>query len=314
MSGAPLVDVHAHYTTADYIARARAAGHVMPDGMPAQYWPSWSPEAHVELMDQCGIVKSYLSISSPGVHFGDDAAARRLARDLNDAGAAAAAAYPGRFGLFASLPMPDVDGSLAEITRAFDELHADGVVAMSNASGIYFGSSANHPILEELDRRGTVVFLHPASPPGHELVDQGWPRPMLEFFFDTARAVFSYIVNGLADEFGNIKLIIPHMGGVIPLLAMRVETFLQAGGLAQKRTVRQQLSNCYFDLASMMGPEHVAALCSLADPRNIVFGSDYCWTGAEPTRLRLESIDKLLETTFPNWREATSENAAKLLG
>ncbi|NKQ54403.1 amidohydrolase [Amycolatopsis sp. K13G38] len=312
MSEVPLVDVHAHYTTADYIADAKAAGHAMPDGMPAGYWPSWTPEAHVELMDRCGIGKSYLSMSSPGVHFGDDAAAHELARRVNDAGADAKATYPERFGLFASLPMPDVDGTLDELTRAFDDLDADGVIVMSNANGTYFGSLASRPILEELDRRNAVVFLHPTSPPGYQLVDQGWPRPMIEFFFDTARAVVSYVANGFTDEFSNIKLIIPHMGGVIPLLTMRVEAFLQGGGRAQSRTVQELLGDFYFDLASNIGPEHVAALNSITGPDKILFGSDYCWTPPEPTRLRLDVIDKLMETHLADWRETTSRNAGKL--
>lgn len=312
MSEGSLVDVHAHYTTADYIASAKAAGHVMADGMPAEYWPSWTAEAHVELMDQCGIGKSYLSMSSPGVHFGDDAAARALARQVNDVGAEAKAAHPDRFGLFASLPMPDVDGALHELTRAFDDLDADGVVVMSNANGTYFGSLASRPILEELDRRNAVVFLHPTSPPGYQLVDQGWPRPMIEFFFDTARAVVSYVANGFIDEFSDIKLIIPHMGGVIPLLATRVETFLQGGGRAQSRTMHELLGDCYFDLASDIGPEHIDALNSIAKPDKILFGSDYCWTRPEPTRLRLDVIDKLMETNLADWRDATSKNARKL--
>ncbi|MFD5199223.1 amidohydrolase family protein [Streptomyces sp. NPDC058375] len=309
---APLVDVHAHYTTAEYIASAKAAGHLMADGMPADYWPSWTPDAHIELMDQCGIGKSYLSMSSPGVHFGDDAAARELARQVNDAGAEAKAAFPDRFGLFASLPIPDVGGSLDEITRAFDDLDADGFIVMSNAGGTYFGSVASRPILEELDRRNAVVLLHPTSPPEHELIDQGWPRPMIEFFFDTARSVVSYIANGFIDEFSNIRLILPHVGGVLPLLAMRVEMFLQGGGLAQNRTVQELLGDCYFDLAGNIGPEHLAALSSVAQPDKILFGSDYCWTRAEPTRLRLEFVDELLEASLPNWRATTSNNARKL--
>ncbi|WP_166969233.1 amidohydrolase family protein [Brevibacterium atlanticum] len=313
MTDAPLVDVHAHYTTTRYIAAAKAAGHTMADGMPAEFWPSWSAEEHLALMDRCGISKSYLSISSPGVHFGDDSAARLLARRVNDAGAEAKAAHPDRFGLFASLPMPDLGGALVEIDHAFDELDADGVIVMSNAGGTYFGSAASRPLLEELDRRHAVVFLHPTSPPGYELVDIGWPRPMIEFYFDTARAVISYIANGFIDEFSNIKLILPHIGGVLPLLAQRVEMFLQGGGWAQNRTVQELLGDCYFDLAGNIGPEHVAAMASVASSGKVLFGSDYCWTAAEPTRRRLDVMDEVLEPNLPGWRATTTVNATRLL-
>jgi len=113
----PLVDVHAHFLTDAYVSAARAAGHEHPDGMPG--WPSWSAGQHLQLMDQWGVARSILSISSPGIHFGDDQAARELASHVNNAGAAVARAHPDRFGHFASLPLPDVGGSLAELAFAW---------------------------------------------------------------------------------------------------------------------------------------------------------------------------------------------------
>ncbi|GLP67455.1 hypothetical protein TUSST3_40770 [Streptomyces sp. TUS-ST3] len=110
--GPGLIDVHAHYVTDSYIAQARATGHDLADGMP---WATWSIEAHLELMDRSGIDTALLSVSSPGPHFGDDGAAR----DLNEEGARVVRDHPGRFGLFACLPLPDIDGALAEINYAF---------------------------------------------------------------------------------------------------------------------------------------------------------------------------------------------------
>jgi len=101
-----LVDVHAHFLTDAYVVAARAAGHIHPDGMAG--WPPWSAGEHLRLMDRWRVATAMLSISSPGTHFGDDAAARRLTREVNEAGAAISRAYPGRFGHFASLPLPDV--------------------------------------------------------------------------------------------------------------------------------------------------------------------------------------------------------------
>ena len=165
MTGAPtpLVDVHAHFLTDAYVSAARAAGHEHPDGMPG--WPSWSAGQHLQLMDQWGVARSILSISSPGVHFGDDQAARELTRHVNDAGAAVARAHPDRFGHFASLPLPDVEGSLAELACALDDLGSDGVAVETSAGGIYLGDARYAPLYEELNRRHTVVFAHPTSPP-----------------------------------------------------------------------------------------------------------------------------------------------------
>jgi predicted TIM-barrel fold metal-dependent hydrolase len=144
-----LIDVHAHFLTESYLAAATATGHRTPDGMPG--WPSWSAEAHLGLMDSAGIDRAVLSISSPGVHFGDDTAARELARETNEFAAAVARAHPGRFGHFAALPLPDVDGAVAETRYALDVLGADGVAILSNAHGHYPGDPVLEPLLAELD-------------------------------------------------------------------------------------------------------------------------------------------------------------------
>jgi len=191
---AGFVDVHAHFLTDAYVARARAAGHDVPDGMPG--WPRWSPDEHLELMDRVGIDSAVLSVSSPGVHFGDDNAARALAREVNEAGAQIVRDHPGRFGLFASLPVPDVDDALAEIGYALDTLHADGVLLETNVHGVYLGNPALEPVFAELARRHATVLLHPASPPCWQQTALGRPRPMIEFIFDTARAVTDLVLGG----------------------------------------------------------------------------------------------------------------------
>lgn len=157
-----LIDVHAHFVTAEYQEAAGAAGHRLPDGMPGR--PSWDPAAHLELMDRCGIGRSVLSVSSPGTHFGDAKAARALARRVNEAGIAVAREHPDRFGHFVSLPVPDAEGAVAEARYALDTLGSDGVAVLSNSGGRYLGDAALAPLWQELDERGAVVFVHPTSP------------------------------------------------------------------------------------------------------------------------------------------------------
>ncbi len=148
------------------------------------------------MMDRLGIAASLLSISSPGVHFGDDGAARDLARQVNEEGHRAAEAHPGRFGLFAALPTPDVDGSLAEIRYCYDQLGVDGVALLTNAGGTYLGDPALEPLFAELDRRHARVFVHPTSPACWESTSLNRPRPMIEFLFDTTRAIVNLVLNG----------------------------------------------------------------------------------------------------------------------
>lgn len=160
--------MHAHFVTDSYIAAASTAGHPRPDGMPA--WPTWSVDEHLALMDSSNITRSILSISSPGVHFGDNGSARALARHVNDFAAELTRAWPDRFGQFAALPLPDIDGAIAEAIYALDHLGADGVNVLSNSAGIYLGNPVLDPLLSELDQRHATVFVHPTSPPNWETV------------------------------------------------------------------------------------------------------------------------------------------------
>jgi 6-methylsalicylate decarboxylase len=190
-----LIDVHAHFLTDSYVLAARAGGQVHPDGMVG--WPSWSADEHLRLMDRWGVATAMLSISSPGTHFGDDAAARRLTREVNEAGAAISRANPGRFGHFASLPLPDVPGALDELGYTLDELDCDGIAIETNSAGVYLGDNRYEPLYRELNRRRVVVFVHPTSPPCAEATALGRPRPMLEFIFDTTPAVTAIAGAGL---------------------------------------------------------------------------------------------------------------------
>ena len=256
MSG--LVDVHAHFLTPDYVEAAIAAGHGSPDGMSG--WPTWDAERHLELMDHWDIAVSLLSISSPGTHFGDDTAARRLTRHVNDAGAEVRRAHPDRFGHFAALPLPDVDGALAELAYALDELGCDGVTIETNAGGRYLGDPQFAPLWTELERRRTPVFVHPTSPPHAEAIALGRPRPMMEFIFDTARTVSDLVFRGTFERYPGIFWIFTHGGGVLPLLADRLELFRTAFTAdAAGPPVPEQLGELWFDLAGTPFPNQVPA-------------------------------------------------------
>jgi 6-methylsalicylate decarboxylase len=172
------IDVHAHYLPPGYVDELRGAGLVYPDGM--RDYPEWSPESALETYDQLGIATGMLSISSPGVHYGDDSAARRLARRVNEVGADTVAKFPTRFGLFAELPMPDLDGSLEELAYALDVLHADGIALKTNAGGIYLGDWRFDPIFDELNHRKALVFIHPTSPCCWKDCAMGYPRSMVQ--------------------------------------------------------------------------------------------------------------------------------------
>ncbi|MGW1100679.1 amidohydrolase family protein [Streptomyces sp. NPDC002455] len=313
MAPTGLIDVHAHFVTDGYVAAARSAGIEHPDGMPG--WPAWSVESHLGLMERGGIEKSYLSVSSPGVHFGDDEAARALAREVNEFGARVRTEHPGRFGHFASLPLPDVEGSLAEAAYALDVLGADGVTVESNHHGLYLGDARLEPLWEELDRRGALVFVHPTSPPHAEAVSLGRPRPMLEFLFDTARTASDLLLRGVLARHRRIRWVLAHGGGALPLLADRLELFRSwlGDGPADAPSAVEELGRLWYDMAGTPFPRQIPAFEAAFGTERLVYGSDHCWTPAEGALAQIASVDSAPPpATAGSWRDLTTRNARRL--
>lgn len=310
---ADYVDVHAHFLPDFYVAAARAAGHDVPEGMPG--WPPWSVDAHLAVMDAHGIGTSMLSISAPGVRFGSDAEARLLARQVNDYGAAVAERRPGRFGHFATLPMPDVDGALAELARALDELGSDGLAVETNAGGVYLGNTRYEPLWEEADRRAATIFVHPISPPGWQAVALGRPRPMLEYIFDSARTATDLVFSGVLDRYRNIRWIFTHGGGVLPLVAERIELFrtlFLGDGNPAGRSTQEQLAGLWYDLAGTPFPHQVPALLSAFGDRKVLYGSDFCFTPAPGVAAQIRAVEAADAPPGHSWRELTAHHAFDL--
>jgi 6-methylsalicylate decarboxylase len=276
------LDVHAHYLPGLYRDALRAAGHDQPDGFP--YIPDWSAEEHVQVMDRLGIETSYLSVSSPGV-LGD----ADLARAVNEEGRRAVVDNPGRFGLLASLPLPDVDAAMAEIAHGSERLDADGFVLLTNVDGTYVGDASFAPILRELDRRRARVLLHPTSPACWERTALGRPRPMLEFLFDTTRAVVDLLLGGTIAAHPDLELIIPHAGAVLPMVADRIQAFSRL--LAPDVDVLGDLGRLHYDLAGQAVPRQLDALRTLTARDHLHYGSDYPFTPEPVATAAAERID-----------------------
>nr|BBW89511.1 orsellinic acid decarboxylase [Arthrobacter sp.] len=311
-SPTPLVDVHAHFVTDAYIKAAKNAGHEFPDGMSG--WPAWDASTHLELMDRWGVSTAILSISSPGTHFGDDRAARSLTREVNDFGADVARSHPGRFGHFASLPLPDVQGSLQELAYALDQLGSDGVAIETNTAGLYLGDKRYHPLWAELNDRRAVVFVHPTSPPCFEAVSLGRPRPMLEFIFDSTRAVSDLVFSGVFAAYPHIEWIFTHGGGALPLLADRMDLFRTVflKGDPDEATVQQQVGRLWFDMAGSPFPQQVPALVRAFGSDRLLYGSDYCWTPAAGTTAQIASLEAAEQPAKDTWRTLSTRNASRL--
>lgn len=285
------IDVHAHYVPDGYRDALVAHGHAQPDGMPQI--PAWSAGEHVAAMDRLGVATSLLSISSPGVHLGDGATVVDLAREVNEEGRRAVVDHPGRFGLLAALPLPDVDAALAEIAHCCDRLDVAGFAVLTNVGGTYLGDPDLGPVFRELDRRRARLFVHPTSPPCWEHTSFGRPRPMLEFLLDTTRAVVDLVLGGVVARHPGIELIVPHAGAALAMVADRVSIFSLLLGVDPSVDVLRDLGRLHFDLAGFPIPRQLDALLTLTTPSHLHYGTDYPFTpefAAEAARDRLAEV------------------------
>ncbi|MGO9450257.1 MAG: amidohydrolase family protein [Candidatus Binataceae bacterium] len=262
------IDTHHHVVPAAYAAWLKKKG-MEAGGLPI---PEWGDDSAIALMDKYRIQTAILSISTPGVHLGDDAEAREKAREVNEYTAGVVRKHPDRFGFFATLCLPDVRGSLDEVAYAFDKLRADGVVLLANSRGMYLGDEAFDPLFDELNRRKAVVFVHPSYLYGMDPL-KGVPPYIADFLLDTTRAAIRLAGSGTLDRCADLKVILSHAGGFVPYAAYRI-----AGAASPKRDFADglaQLRKFYFDIALSGSPTALPSLLAVAQPDHVLYGSDW---------------------------------------
>ena len=268
------IDVHFHLIPPFYRDAVYAAGR----GPAIGKYPEWSPELALELMDRFGIAVALTSLAQPGVGFGTPASAQELARRCNDYAGELCARWPNRFGAFATVPMASVDGAREEIAHCLDRLGMDGVSLFASYGEKFLGDPFFDPVLDMLDERGAVVFVHPGLHPSSKSLDLPWPSFMMEYLFDTTRAAVNLIFSGAIERFSRIRFILPHAGGVAPYFTWR----LSVSPMIDKRLprlTREQieagLQHFWYDNALSPGEQTFGSLDNVARPERIVFGSDY---------------------------------------
>ena len=161
------IDVHHHFGPPTWVAAMREGGQLRsrenPRGLMNPANTTWTAEKTIEDLDRGDGAAAIISITNPGLYIGNRAQAIRLSRECNDFAAAVIQAHPTRFGLFAAMPLPDIDATLREIEYAYDQIGADGIGFMTSYGDTWLGDLAYRPVMEELDRRNAVVFVHPTA-------------------------------------------------------------------------------------------------------------------------------------------------------
>lgn len=268
------IDIH-HHILPDFFWSATNEQHGPVGGIAPE---RWSPESAIDLMDEAGIDVAVTSISTPGVHLGDDVAARALARRCNEFAAELILNCPGRFGGFACVPLPDVEGALREVEYALDHLKLDGVVLFSNARGIYLGDRRFAPLFDELQRRAAVVFVHPTASPDAAFHQLGLPDSLLDFPVDTSRALANLHYTNTFARTPAVKYIFSHAGGTIPYLATRfgiVDEMKVIEGHEERGTAADTLRRLYWDTALAWKDPILEMLRSEIGMSQVLYGSDF---------------------------------------
>ena len=281
------IDVHHHLFPADY---RKAIASMNAGGLAA-----WTVEQSLAEMEKGGIAASVLSVSPPGIWFGNAEQGRSLARIINDSGAKMARDFPSRFGLFAALPLPDIEGSLREIAYALDTLKADGIGLMTNYGDKWLGDASFAPIWDELNRRKAVIYTHPNTPSCCLNLKDEVGAGTIEWATDTTRTIASLVFSGTAARYPDIRWIFSHGGGTTPFLLSRFVR--QEEGMKEKaarlpKDMMYELRKFYYDTAQANHPGALFALLQLAPPSQILFGTDY------PYRTAAEEIEGLAAQRF----------------
>lgn len=303
------IDVHHHLLSPMYLKRTTRfdEGGARVDS-PLSHW---TPQTAIDAMDKAGIATSIMSIAVGGMRFEKDEQTRVLCRENNDYGAKMVQDYPGRFGLFASLPLPDQDASLKEIAYAYDVLKADGIALVTDYDDKWPGDPTYEPAFGELNRRNAVVFFHPTAPTCCLKLMPNIAESWVEYDFDTSRAIISLLVNGTFEKFPNIRFIFSHSGGTSPAMAGRIDRMFppKDAGPRAPNGVMAEVSKLYFDIASGTYPAAMDAVLDVVPVSHLLFATDIPFVKAEET---LDGLNQYKKFSRADLQAINRDNALKL--
>jgi aminocarboxymuconate-semialdehyde decarboxylase len=271
MSSEQRIDVHTHVIPPFWAQElpnhgGDASGTVIPD---------WTPDRAIAFMDAHGIATSILSLTAPSVAAWPKLKRRTMARRVNEYTAGLVAKRPDRFGHFATLTLPDVDGAHAELEYVLDTLHADGVILLSNYAGKYLGDPAFDSLWSELSRREAVVFIHPGLPKISHA--SGVAGPLVDYPFDTTRSATQLVLNGVVNRYPKARIILSHAGGFLPYISHRIAelSYVFRPEVPRPSEILADLQRFYFDTALSSSPAALPSLIAFAGRERILYGSDF---------------------------------------
>jgi predicted TIM-barrel fold metal-dependent hydrolase len=302
------IDTHHHFGSPEWIAITKAkqtAGW--------ETWQPYTPTRAVESMDMGETQMAFISITTPGIWFGNIDQTRRLARQQNEYGARMVSDFKGRFGLLAVLPLPDVEASLREIEYAYDTLKAEGIGLLTSWSEKWLGDPQFRPVLQELNRRNAAIFTHGSAPSccgGNWMPGVG--ETTIEYNTDVSRTIISLISSGAANETPNIRYMMSHGGGTIIGLSGRfLGNEASAENLAKTPAPNSKLHHLrrfYYDTPASSNPIIIGALKQLVGAQQILFGTDHPFGNSAAMAAAMRTVG----LTAEEMRGVNRENALRI--
>jgi predicted TIM-barrel fold metal-dependent hydrolase len=311
------VDMHHHFLPQHYMRAEEERSH---NNHGNSEMLNWTAEKDVDALDKAGVDFAVASISTPGVWIsGNVDLSRSLAREWNEAAAQTVHDHPTRFGFFAPVPLPDTDGTLKEIDYAYGTLHADGINFLSNYEGKWLGDPSFEPVMQELNRRKAIVYVHPTfSPCCAGIMVPGLVSPSLEFPFDTARTIISLVTSGTTTKYPDIRFIFSHGGGALTGVYGRVEEMGNMPAFRGKfpSGMHAELGKLYYDTASLSPDVTLPALLKMVPATQVLLGSDYPLAGPPPTDVMVKKAVAQFEAMKPSAKlkqQVEHDNPVRLL-
>lgn len=263
------IDIHHHFAPPAWVAEVKGRPLLQTANT------TWTPEKSIEDLDRAGSAAAVISITNPGLWFGDSATTNRIARACNEYGAKLVQQYPTRFGLFAAMPLPDVDATLKEIAYAYDVLKVDGVGLFTSYGDRWLGNAAFRPVMEELNRRRAVVHVHPTAANCCRNLDYGVAPGSIEYGTDTTRAIIGVTFSGDTTRYPGIRFIWSHAGGSTPFLAGRIDGGSRNAKDRMPAGFRAEARKFFYDTAGAANRGAMASLLELVGSSQVLFGTDF---------------------------------------
>jgi len=312
------IDVHHHIVPQSYVEAMQKAGYGTIGGVP---FPKWDPERLDRSFDILGITKAIVSISAPGVAVPDVGRELEIARQVNEYCAELMRDFGTRVGAFATIPMSSVDSAVAESTYALDTLGLNGVCLFTNHNGRYLGDAELDEYMDYLNQRDAIVFVHPTLPMKEMLPPVSLDPPLVEFVFETTRAVSNMLYNGVFERYPRIRFILAHLGGTIPFISWRLglfehsprQEFVDFRARCPK-PVKEYLAGLYYEIGVSCSEGNLRNVLSFIPREHVMFGSDFPFAAQSFIDLNTRTLMESGVLDQAGLAQVNSGNAERLFG